>query len=261
MSPFLLGEGQGEVSGNRNLFITSNTNYLLPLIFSACGFVFIGCADPLQEQPEVLRCPEFPVVYKGEATYYTFATGAGSCSFDTTLDDLMIGAMNVIDYAGSRTCGACVYVWGPRGSILIRIVDMCPECPKGNIDLSTLAFSKIADTTEGRVPILWQVVPCGMDKPITYHFMDASQESWTAVQIRNHRYPIYRLEYLDPQRGFREIRRMQYNYFVENDGLGAGPFTFRVTDVYGHVLVDSGIVHAPDSAVEGLVQFPYCVEE
>ncbi|MBK7582680.1 MAG: hypothetical protein IPI67_21095 [Myxococcales bacterium] len=37
-----------------------------------------------------------------------------------------------------------------------------------------------------------------------------------------------------------------------------GPYTFRVTDVYGQVLTDSGIVHAEATEVEGAAQFPAC---
>jgi hypothetical protein len=40
--------------------------------------------------------------------------------------------------------------------------------------------------------------------------------------------------------------------------MGAGPYTFRVTDVYGHVLVDSGMPDVEDSSVSGHAQFPLC---
>src|SRR5262249_35556891 len=59
----------------------------------------------------------------GEATYYDFADGSGNCSFDPSPNDLMIGAMNHVDYAGSAACGACVRLAGPNGGITIRVVD------------------------------------------------------------------------------------------------------------------------------------------
>ena len=41
----------------------------------------------------------------------------------------------------------------------VRIVDQCPECPQGNIDLSPQAFAQIAALPLGIVPIKWKVIP------------------------------------------------------------------------------------------------------
>lgn len=225
----------------------------------AVVLTFLSCADNTttvrEEEPP--RCPDAPVVHTGSATYYSFADGGGNCLFDPTPNDLMVGAMNTADYDGSNICGSCVRVTGPHSSIVIRIVDRCPECAKGWIDLSPLAFQQLADTSEGVVPISWEVVPCDVTGPIEYHFIQGSNQWWTAVQIRNHRNPVLSLEYLTPN-GFVGVFRRMYNYFVDSTGMGPGPFTFRVTDVYGHTLVDSGIVHRENASVPGRAQFPQC---
>lgn len=205
-----------------------------------------------------MQCPAAPVVHSGDATFYTYASGAGACSFDSTLNDLMVGAMNAIDYAGSQMCGAYVSVTGPLGTIQIRIVDLCPGCSAGGIDLSPSAFAKIADTSLGRVPIKWQVIPSMAITPIVYHFKDGSSQWWTAVQIRNHRYPIYSFEYLTAQKTFESVDRATYNYFVESGGMGPGPYTFRVTDIYGHTVTDSSIALTPSADVAGKAQFSTC---
>ena len=51
---------------------------------------------------------------------------------------------------------------------------------------------------------------------------------------------------------------MDYNYFVEAGGMGPGPYTFRVTDVYGNVVEDQGIQHVENGDVPGQSQFPPC---
>ena len=107
----------------------------------------------------------------------------------------MVAAMNVEEYDNSAVCGAYVHVIGLQGDITVRIVDLCPECLDGHLDLSQEAFSQIADLPLGRVPITWQVVSPALPGPIAYHFKDGSNQWWTAVQIRNHRNPIARLEY------------------------------------------------------------------
>jgi expansin (peptidoglycan-binding protein) len=203
-------------------------------------------------------CEGDPGVHQGEATYYDFADGSGNCGFPATPDDLMVGAMNHTDYAGSATCGACVEVTGPNGSVSVRVVDRCPECPEGDIDLSPEAFELIADLEAGRVDITWTYVACPVGGPIVYHFKDGSNPYWTAVQIRNHTYPIATLEAADASGAFSEIPRLDYNYFVAEAGLGEGPYTFRVTDVVGHVIEDAGIALMDDGDVAGHSQFPVC---
>ena len=192
----------------------------------------------------------------GEATYY-YATGAGACGFGASPGDLMVAAMNAPDYNNSAVCGEYVLVNGPNGSVMVRIVDLCPGCASGDLDLSQEAFALIAPLSRGRVPITWQVVSPDLPGPIAYHFKDGSNQWWTAVQIRNHRNPIARFEYLKDGSQWVEVPRTSYNYFVQTGpGMGVGPFTFRVTDAYGHVLVDSGIVHVENGTVNGAAQFP-----
>jgi len=193
----------------------------------------------------------------GEATYYDFADGSGACSFDATPNDLMVGAMNAPDYGNSEPCGACARIVGPNGTITVRVVDLCPECPKGNIDLSPVAFEKIAPLAQGRVPITWQYVPCNVTGPVTFHFKDGSNQWWTAVQLRNHRHAIAKFEYQNGS-SFVDVPRVDYNYFVAASGMGPGPYTFRVTDVHGAVITDSGIPIGDNANRTGTQQFPAC---
>lgn len=228
------------------------------LIAAVILSVIPSCSDqPYAIQESLLRCPDEVVIHRGEATYYWGANGEGSCSFDSS-EDGMIGAVNIVDFSRSQICGACVSITGPDSTILIRIVDLCPECPRGDIDLSPASFSKIADTLLGRVPITWKVVPCNVNGPIEYRFKDSVNQWWTAVQIRNHRYPIYSIEYLNSNNTFQNLPRESYNYFAGYTNMGEKPFTFRVTDIYGHVLIDSGIVPVYMKNISGKNQFPLC---
>jgi len=195
----------------------------------------------------------FPVV-NGKATYYD-ADGSGNCSFPASPQDLMVAALNTPDYNGSQSCGACVQVKGPSGTVTVRIVDRCPECQQGHIDLSKEAFAKIAALQLGVVQVTWQFVPCPVQGPIRYQFKSGSNQWWTAIQIRNHRWPIKSLE---GQIGgsFQSLPREMYNYFVASSGLGPGPYTLRVTDVLGHVLTDTGIPLKVGQEVAGKAQLP-----
>ncbi len=196
-------------------------------------------------------------VHQGIATYYD-ATGAGSCLFGASPSDLMVAAMNAAEYDHAATCGAYVQVKGPKGSAMVRIVDLCPGCQAGHLDLSREAFAQIADLPQGRVPISWQIVSPALSGPIAYHFKDGSNQWWIAVQIRNHRNPIASLEYRASNGKWVSLPREDYNYFIINlsPDHDPGPYTFRVTDWYGNVLVDSGIPLVVNGSVNGSAQFP-----
>jgi expansin (peptidoglycan-binding protein) len=194
----------------------------------------------------------------GEATYYDTADGSGNCSFDATPGDLMVGAMNHADYADAAACGTCARIDGPMGQVTVRIVDRCPECKPGDIDLSPSAFDRVAARSAGRVPIAWSTVPCPVSGAVRYRFKEGSNQWWTAVQVRNHRHAIARFEYRAADGAFREVHRESYNFFVEPAGMGPGPYTFRVTDVRGNVLTDTGIAFIEGGDAAGAGQLPEC---
>ena len=98
---------------------------------------------------------------------------------------------------------------------------------------------------------------CDVQGPIRYQFKDGSNQWWTAVQVRNHRYAIAKFEYQKAGKWL-AVPRESYNYFVEASGMGPGPYSFRVTDVKGHVLTDKGIQLEPAAEVAGAAQFPAC---
>jgi expansin (peptidoglycan-binding protein) len=196
-----------------------------------------------------------PIDHAGDATYYA-ADGSGNCSFDPT-GDLMIGAMNHDDYAGSAACGACVHLVGPSGEVTVRIVDQCPGCPSGDIDLSPDAFSHLADESLGRVKMHWKYVACDVAGPLVYHFKEGSNEWWTAVQIRGSRYAIAKVE-VQRDGQYVDVNRLDYNYFVADAGMGPGPYAFRVTDVKGGVVEDMGIPLVVGGDAPGGSQLPVC---
>jgi len=201
-------------------------------------------------------CSAIPADESGDGTYYA-ADGTGNCSFDASPNDLLVAAMNHPDYGTAQWCGACVAVTGPKGTVTVRIVDQCPECLTGSLDMSPQAFDMIADHAAGRVPITWHEVACDVTGPIDYHFKDGANAYWTAIQIRNGRYPIAKVEAMK-NGAYVEVPRLDYNYFVDASGLGAGPYQLRVTDQRGHVVEDTGIALGDNVTRTGSGQFDAC---
>ena len=222
-------------------------------LFAACSG---GCAsdDDGDLSPEPCRNDVGP--FTGEGTYYD-ADGSGNCSFEAG-GDLMVAAINGADYNHAAWCGSCVAVTGPQGEVTVRIVDQCPGCAEGDLDLSREAFAKIAPLSAGRVAISWHPVACDVSGPIAYHFKDGSNAFWTAIQIRNHRYAISTLEARDAGGAYATIDRLDYNYFVTTKGLGPGPYTLRVTDTRANVVEDMNIALGDSVSRTGATQFPVC---
>lgn len=195
-------------------------------------------------------------VKDGIATFYD-ADGSGNCSFPATPDDLDVAAFDMTSYAASATCGACVKVKGPNGDVTVRIVDSCPGCAPNHLDLSRSAFAKIADPARGRVPVSFQMVGCAYDGPLAFHFKDGSSKYWTAIQVRNHRVPVAKVEYRRAG-AFVEMKREAYNYFVESKGVGDQPngLVLRVTSADGQAVEESLAGEIPsDRLVAGTKNF------
>jgi expansin len=191
---------------------------------------------------------------QGLITYYA-ATGGGNCMFDPTPDDLLVGAMNESQYAGSAACGECVEVEGPKGTVTVRIVDRCPECAPGHVDLSREAFARVANVADGRVAVRWRVVSCAVSGPVAYRFKEGSSQWWTALQVRNHRLPIQKLEWRRGSDAWASVPRESYNYFVVNGGVGPGPFQVRVTATDGQQLEDALPAATEGPTIPGAAQF------
>jgi expansin (peptidoglycan-binding protein) len=201
-------------------------------------------------------CTPIPAAESGSGTYYA-ADGTGNCSFDASPNDLLVAAMNAADYNNAAWCGACLAVTGPMGTVTVRVVDQCPGCSHGDLDLSPQAFQMLSPLAAGRIPITWHEVACDVTGPISYYFKDGSNAYWAAIQIRNARYPIATLE-AQAGGGWTSIARADYNYFVDANGLGAGPFTLRVTDQRGQVLEDGHIALGASIGESGASQFATC---
>ncbi|HYH95439.1 expansin EXLX1 family cellulose-binding protein [Hyalangium sp.] len=173
----------------------------------------------------------------GIATWYD-ATGAGHCGYDKSPNDMDVAAMNAPEFNNSAVCGSCAEVEGPQGTVRVRIVDSCPECAAGHLDLSKQAFAKISPVEAGRVSTRWRMVSCAVEGPVRYRIKEGSNPHWAAIQVRNHLLPIQKLEW-QKNGSWVEAKRENYNYFVEASGMGSGSVRIRITATDGQQLEDT----------------------
>jgi expansin (peptidoglycan-binding protein) len=120
--------------------------------------VIDAAPDVVDAAPDVVDAAPPGRVFTGEATWYA-TDGRGACRFPPNPDDPNVVAINKAQWP-KIACGQCLFVTGPSGSVKVRVVDVCPGCARGDVDLGAQAFAAIASPDLGRVRVRWYVVPC-----------------------------------------------------------------------------------------------------
>jgi expansin (peptidoglycan-binding protein) len=225
-----------------------------------CPILAAGCSllDAADDGDEL--CESMEGERATTATYEPTILDGGNCSYGPS-EDIMVAGVSGVDYAASGGCGGCLEVTRPgRGTVLVRVVDSCLDCADGQVVLSEGAFTMLEpDTDVGVIDVDWHWVECPVEDAIGIHFIADSSPDWLAVQVRNHRHRIASLEArASGADSWLSLTRATYNYFIADAGLGPGPFDFRVTDLYGHVLEENGMELGMDVVRPGSAQFPSC---
>jgi expansin (peptidoglycan-binding protein) len=196
-------------------------------------------------------------LHDGHATFYDFADGTGVCGYPAETGHQMVVALDTEELANTALCGACIHIWGPAAEATVLVVNGCPGCEVGHLDLSPEAYDIVAADYNGVPPITWQYVPCDVSGPIRYAYYSGSSTNFAWVQVRNQRYPIAKFEVLMADGDYVELEAGGWGYY-KAENLPAGSQSYRVTDIYGQVLEDTGIAVLDEGEVDGSEQFPMC---
>ncbi|KAJ9142916.1 Rare lipoprotein A [Pleurostoma richardsiae] len=189
----------------------------------------------------------------GESTFYGGNLAGGMCSFSTyTLPAGLYGtAFSGSAWDSAANCGACVKVTGPNGnSITAMIVDQCPECDAGHLDLFQDAFEQLGDLSAGIISTSYTFVPCGITSPIVLHNKSGTSAYWFSMQVVNANEPVAKLEVsTDGGSTWQATTRQSYNFFENSSGFGTSSVDVRVTSQGGKTIVVNGVSVASDSQV------------
>ncbi|MEW2142551.1 expansin EXLX1 family cellulose-binding protein [Micromonospora vinacea] len=192
--------------------------------------------------PACAAPPTGNTVHKGTASFYDAGRSGGNCSFPGPPADRLYVALGSSQYAGSAACGSYLDVSGPKGKVRVMVMDQCGGCGPSKIDLSTEAFTRIADRSQGIAPVTYRaVVNPPLDGGLTFRIKGGASKYWFAVQVGNHGNPLRSVEAKGPAGGFRKAARQSDNHWTIEGGLGPGPYSIRVTDVYGRQATATGI--------------------
>ncbi|KAJ9477511.1 Expansin [Pseudozyma hubeiensis] len=99
-----------------------------------------------------------PIVKRssGQATYY--AAGLGACGWTNSGSDFIV-AMNAPEWDGGANCGKMITITNNQNGNTqqAQVVDLCPGCSWGSLDMSTSLFSALnnGNMDAGVFPISW----------------------------------------------------------------------------------------------------------
>lgn len=182
----------------------------------------------------------------GVATHYVLQ-GLPNCSYPSPPADGLFVALSPGEYDNAAACGGYLEVHGPDGSVRVEVIDQCPGCGNGHIDLSEAAFSAIAPLNAGLVDVTYQpLANPSLPGPISLLVKQGSSPYWLALLAMNTGNPLASVRVQSESGGgWYNLVQANYNYWVAQSGAGAGPFTVRLTDTQGHVVTVQGIALSP----------------
>lgn len=130
-----------------------------------CGTGSDYCGDGCQAGPCTTGSSSSSSIFQGRATYYSVGTGYTACGSKHS-DTEYIAALNGAQFDPytpngnpnkNTLCNKQAKVTGPKGSVIVKVVDKCPGCRFGDLDLSKAAFRQaVGDLSIGLAQISWQ---------------------------------------------------------------------------------------------------------
>jgi hypothetical protein len=182
----------------------------------------------------------------GIATHYVLQS-LPNCSYPSPPADGLFVALSPGEYDNAAACGGYLEVHGPDGSVRVEVIDQCPGCAAGHIDLSEAAFAAIAPLNAGLVNVTYQPLASpSLPGPVSLLVKQGSSRYWLALLAMNTGNPLASVQVQgESGGGWDNLVQASYNYWVAQSGAGAGPFTVRLTDTQGHVVTVQDVALSP----------------
>eukprot|EP00887_Chlorella_sp_A99_P004320 scaffold15.g4320.t1 len=192
------------------------------------------------------------------------ADGVGfACSFRSlpTFARTDFAAINNAQWDEGRNCGRCVSVRcvDPRckvqgRDITLMVVDQCPECKHGDLDLSIPAYDNITGLWPNRLAFSWTWADCPpVDGSISLTTKDGSNAFWQAFYLSNAQFPIAAAA-LDGT----PLQRQQFGFWQHPAPIAGGAHTLELTSADGRTVKGtfSGDLLSAKAAIDTGLQFP-----
>ncbi|KAG7397254.1 hypothetical protein PHYBOEH_001066 [Phytophthora boehmeriae] len=133
--------------------------------------------------------------FEGDGTSYTLGdVSSGNCNFMSAISTASTNyaALNNDQWDNLANCGRCAEVsciddqcTDQTTTAVVQILDRCPECSSGDLDLSPTVFKNITGSDPSRLSIRWRFVDCPSPGTIEVCLKSGSNGYYVAVQPTN----------------------------------------------------------------------------
>lgn len=197
--------------------------------------------------------------YTGDGTAYTLGSvSSGNCNF---MYDPGVGsnyaALNSDQWDSTMNCGRCAEVScadskcsDTTSTVTVYLVDQCPECSEGDLDLSPTVFKTLTGSDPARYSIKWRFVDCPVSGNLQYCAKSGSSNYWLAIQPANMVSGIASMTI----GGQTPTMVDSAFYFLVQGGVDITSVTVATTSVSGETVTETVSLTA-DSCTEGSKQF------
>lgn len=194
----------------------------------------------------------------GTSTFYGGNLQGGTCSFSTyTLPSGIYGtAFSGEAWGSGAKCGACLEVTAKGKTIKVMVVDKCPECKIGHLDLFENAWKALSPDSSDPMTTSWTEVECGITSPLVLHNKSGTSSHWFSMQVVNANEAVTKLEVsTDGGKTWQGTKRQDYNFFENSSGFGATTQSIRVTSASGKTVTVDNVGVESDSQIKASSNF------
>ncbi|OWZ03900.1 hypothetical protein PHMEG_00024289 [Phytophthora megakarya] len=182
--------------------------------------------------------------FQGDGTPYNLAAvGNGNCAFMSAWSQASTNyvAVNQAQWDGLKHCGQCIEATcidskckDNKTSVTLQVVDRCPECKYGDLDMSPGALTKIVGYNPGRIKIGWKYVDCPNPGTVKVCLKQGSNPYWIAIQPTNTRIAVKGLS-INGMTG--TLLDGAYYYYIQSkDKVAYDKIKVDVTSVNGDIV-------------------------
>ena len=182
--------------------------------------------------------------FQGDGTPYDLdKVGHGNCAFMSSWSKAVTNyvAVNQAQWDDLTHCGQCIEATcidakckNRNTAVTLQVVDRCPQCQYGDLDMSPSALIKIVGSNPGRIKIGWKYVDCPEPGTIKFCLKTGSNKWWVAIQPTNTRIGVKSLS-INGKAG--KMLDGAYYYYIESeDVVPFNKIKVAVTSINGDVV-------------------------
>ena len=121
-----------------------------------CGYSYLHCGEGCRAGPCWSQPIKVNETFSGRFTWYNLGGAYTACGSIHSDDELVL-ALNAPQFDPytphgnpnlNTLCNKKIQVTGPYGSAEVLLVDRCPGCPYGGLDLSPAAFKAVGQNLD-----------------------------------------------------------------------------------------------------------------